>query len=583
MTSASAAVETGRSGRRFEERVDPRTGEKYRAVFVRGEALTVDPLLNKGTCFTPAERDAFGLRGILPPAVSTPEDQARRAYENYLRAPDDVSRYVFLAALQDRNETLFHRLLLEHLQEMVPIVYTPTVGRICEQYSHMYRRPRGVYVSSQDRGRLAEVLANADRWATEIIVVTDNEAILGIGDQGIGGMGIAIGKLALYTVGAGIHPGHGLPLTVDVGTDNQNLLQDPLYLGVRHARLRGEAYFTLLDELAEAIGDVFPGAIVQWEDFASERAFDVLGRYRRRLPSFDDDIQGTAAVVEAGVRTALARVGRRLGDERVVFYGAGAAGAGCALQLRRAMRGDAAIGAQISDRVLCLDSRGLILHDRPGLSGYKVDIAAAPTVVAGWTSPSHGMFGLSDVVRQFKPTILVGVSGQAGAFTEEIVRTMASGCERPIILPLSNPTNRAEAVPGDLLGWTRGAAVVGTGSPFPPVRIDGVNFSIGQCNNAFVFPGIGLGARVVGARWLPDDVFAAAARAVHEFAGSDTQPGASIYPPISALREVSRHVAVAVARAIVGTGEVPALTTDAIEGRVAAAMWQPEYRPYRVA
>jgi malate dehydrogenase (oxaloacetate-decarboxylating) len=582
MTPATTTEIAG-SRKRFDDRTDPRTGEKYRAVFARGEALKVDPLLNKGTCFTLDERDALGLRGILPPAVSTPDEQARRAYENYLHAPDDVSRYVFLAALQDRNETLFYRLLVDHLEEMVPIVYTPTVGRICEQYSHLYRRPRGLYVSSQDRGRVAEVLANAERGPAEIIVVTDNEAILGIGDQGIGGMGIAIGKLALYTAGAGIHPGHSLPLTVDVGTDNQALLQDPLYLGVRHPRLRGEAYSSLLDELVEAIGDVFPGAIVQWEDFASERAFDVFRRYRRLLPSFDDDIQGTAAVVEAGVRTALARVGRRLEDQRIVFFGAGAAGAGCALQLRRALRAGAAGGAQISERVLCLDSRGLILPDRPGLSGYKVDIAAAPSVVAGWTSPSQGMFGLLDVVRQFKPTILVGVSGQPGAFTEELVRTMAASCTRPIILPLSNPTNRAEAAPGDLLAWTRGAAVVGTGSPFPPVLIDGVEYSIGQCNNAFVFPGIGLGARIAGARWLPDAVFAAAARAVHQFVGTDLRPGASIYPSIARLRDVSRDVAVAVAGALVETGDVAPLTRDEIEQRVVAAMWEPVYRPYRAA
>ncbi len=581
MASAPAAVVAGRSDRRFEERIDPRTGGEYRAVFVRGEALKADPLLNKGTCFSESERDTFGLRGILPPAVSTPDEQARRAYENYLRAADDVSRYVFLAALQDRNETLFYRLLRDHLEEMVPIVYTPTVGRVCEQYSHLYRRPRGLYVSSQDRGRVAEVLANAERGRTEVIVVTDSEAILGIGDQGIGGMGIAIGKLALYTAGAGIHPAHGLPITLDVGTDNAALIEDSLYLGVRHARLRGDAYFTLLDELVEAIADVYPGAIVQWEDFASERAFDVLRRYRQRLPSFDDDIQGTAAVVEAGIRTAVARVGRRLSDERIVFFGAGASGAGCALQLHRALTADGA-SPRAFDRVLCLDSRGLILQDRPGLSGYKVDIATPPSVVAGWTPATDGTFRLADVVRHFKPTVLVGVSGQPGAFTEDIVRTMVAGCERPIVLPMSNPTNRAEATPADILNWTRGAAVVGTGSPFPPVQINGTAYSIGQCNNAFVFPGIGLGARVAGARWLPDPVFAAAAQAVHQFVGTDSRPGASMYPSIARLRDVSREVAVAAASALVDAGDVAPLTREEIGRRVSAAMWEPVYRPYRV-
>jgi malate dehydrogenase (oxaloacetate-decarboxylating) len=463
---------------------------------------------------------------------------------------------------------------------MVPIVYTPTVGKVCERYSHIYRRPRGVYVSADDRGRVAEVLANAERDRTEVIVVTDNEAILGIGDQGVGGMGIAVGKLALYTAGAGIHPAHGLPLTLDVGTDNAMLLQDPLYLGVRHPRLRGDAYFSLVDELVQAIGKIFPGAIVQWEDFASQRAFDVLGRYRRRLPSFDDDIQGTGAVVEAGVRTALARVGRRLSEERIVFFGAGASGAGCAMQLHRALQAAGVSETDRSRRVLCLDSRGLILRDRANLSGYKREIAADPAVAAGW-SRSGAAFTLDDVVRHFKPTILVGASGQPGSFTEDIVRTMLAGCDRPIVFALSNPTSRIEASPENILGWTNGAAVVATGSPFAPVSLNGVIHQIGQCNNAFVFPGIGLGASVVRASWLPDDVFAAAARAVSRFAGTDGSPGAALYPPISRLREVSRAVAVAVATVLVETGDVTPVTTDEIESRVAAAMWKPVYQPYR--
>jgi malate dehydrogenase (oxaloacetate-decarboxylating) len=583
MTSSTTTGVAGRSRQRFEERIDSRTGERYRAVFVRGPALKDDPLLNKGTCFTLDERDTFGLRGLLPPAVSSPDDQAQRSYENYLSAGDDVSRYLYLAALQDRNETLFYRLLVDHLDEMVPIVYTPTVGKVCERYSHIYRRPRGVYVSGGDRGRVAEVLANAERDRTEVIVVTDNEAILGIGDQGVGGMGIAVGKLALYTAGAGIHPAHGLPITLDVGTDNAALLADPLYLGARHARLRGDAYFSLLDELADAIGGVFPGAIVQWEDFASSRAFEVLQRYRRRLPSFDDDIQGTGAVVEAGVRTALTRVGRRLADERIVFYGAGASGAGCALQLRRALAAEGASDSQLARRVLCLDSRGLILADRKELTGYKADIAADPSIVAGWSPASDGPFRLVDVVRHFKPTILVGVSGQPGSFTEEVVRAMLAGCDRPIILALSNPTDKVEATPAQILRWTNGAAVVGTGSPFPPTRVNDVVYRIGQCNNALVFPGIGLGARVVGARWLPDEIFAAAARAVNQFTGSGGATGAAIYPPISRLRDVSRDVAAAVARAIVDSGQAPQLTPEEIDDRVEASMWSPVYRPYRVA
>jgi malate dehydrogenase (oxaloacetate-decarboxylating) len=569
--------------RRFEERTDPRTGEAFLAVFSRGSALKDDPILNKGTCFTLDERDALGLRGLLPPAVSTQVEQEARAYENYLKAADDVGRYLFLAALQDRNETLFHRLLVDHLDEMAPVVYTPTVGQVCERYSHIYRRPRGVYVCARDRGHMVDVLRNAERTDTKIIVVTDNEAILGIGDQGIGGMGIAIGKLALYSAGAGIHPAHGLPLNLDVGTDNPVLLGDPLYLGARHPRLRGDEYFSIVDELVEAIAVVCPRAIVQWEDFASERAFRVLERYRRRLPTFDDDIQGTGAMVEAGVRTALRRVGRRLSDERVVFFGAGASGAGCALQMRRAMRADGVPESEIARRVLCLDSRGLILSDRSGLPDYKKGIAVNRSVVDGWSATEDGRFGLADVVRHFQPTILVGASGQPGAFTEEIITSMWQACPRPVILPLSNPTSKAEARPDDLLRWTEGEAVVGTGSPFPAVRVGGTTHHIGQGNNVFVFPGIGLGASVVGATWLPDEVFAAAARAVHEFTGAADTPGVPIYPMMSKLRDVSRVVALAVGRALVDAGAAPPATPREIETRIAAAMWEPRYRPYRPA
>jgi malate dehydrogenase (oxaloacetate-decarboxylating) len=490
---------------------------------------------------------------------------------------------VFLAALQDRNETLFHRLLADHLEEMAPIVYTPTVGQVCESYSHIYRRPRGVYVSARDRGHIIDVLTNARRDDTAIIVVTDNEAILGIGDQGIGGMGIAIGKLALYTAGAGIHPARGLPISLDVGTDNEVLLGDPLYLGERHARLRGEAYFSLVDELVEAIARVFPEAIVQWEDFASERAFRVLDRYRRRLPSFDDDIQGTGAIVEAGIRSALRRVGRRLTDERVVFHGAGASGAGCALQIRRAMRGAGLSDADIARRVLCLDSKGLILDDRPGLPEYKRAVAVPRDLVSGWRSGSADRIGLEDVVREFAPTILVGASGQADAFTEAIVQTMWRGCPRPIVLPLSNPTSRAEATPADILRWTDGQAVVGTGSPFPPVTFGGATHRIGQGNNVFVFPGIGLGASIVRASWLPDEAFAAAASAVHEFTETHGAPDAPIYPAMSHLRDVSRVVAVRVGAALVEQGAARPMAIEELDARVAAAMWEPVYREYRPA
>lgn len=569
---------------RFEARVDPQTGETYLLVFGRGAALKNDPFLNKGTCFTARERDELGLNGLIPPAVSTPNEQETRAYENYLRAGDEVGRYLFLAALQDRNETLFYRLVLNHLEEMIPIIYTPTVGQVCERYSHIYRRPRGLYISTENRGRIEAVLRNTDRDAPQIIVATDNEAILGIGDQGVGGMGIAIGKVALYTAGGGIHPARGLPLDIDVGTDNPALLQDPLYLGVRHRRLRGDEYFALLDELVEALARVFPGAIVQWEDFANARAFEVLRRYRQRIPSFDDDIQGTAAVVEAGIRTALGRIGRRLEDERVVFFGAGASGAGCALQLRRALQAAGLSSADVSRRVLCLDSHGLILEDRPGLAGHKRDVAADPSVVDGWSGAERGRFDLIDVIGHFKPTILIGASGQPGAFTEEVVRRLWDGCHRPVVFVLSNPTTKVEAQPQDVLRWTSGAAIVATGSPFPSVELNGITHHVGQCNNLLVFPGVGLGATIVGARWLPDGVFAAAARAVHEFTCSAAAvAGVPVFPSLSQLRDVSQAVARAVGRALVDAGAASSMTPMEIDDRLAASVWEPVYLPYRAS
>ncbi len=571
--------------KRYEERMDPETGERYLALFERGERIKDDPLLNKGTCFTREEREQLGLQGLLPPAVQSPDEQASRAYENYSKAGDPVQRYLFLAGLQDRNEVLFHRLVLDHLDEMIPIIYTPTVGKACEQYSHIYRRARGVYVSADDRGHVLRLLRNASRMEPRVIVITDNEAILGIGDQGVGGMPIAIGKLALYSVGAGIHPAHCLPIDIDVGTDNPALLGDPLYLGVPRRRMRGAPYFDLLDELVEAIAQAFPHALVQWEDFANRTAFQVLERYRRRLPSFDDDIQGTGAVVAAGIQSAARQVGRRFEDERIVFYGAGAAGGGSALAIRHALR-EAGVseGAQ-SRQVLCLDSHGLIVADRSGLEYPKRELAVDPSMAAKWPRASDGTLGLAQVVRAFRPTVLVGTSGQQGAFREEIVRDMQAGCERPVFLALSNPTSKAEARPDELLRWTNGAAVIGTGSPFPPAQHAGRTYTIGQGNNALVFPGVGLGATAVRARWLPDEAFSAASRSLHEFTVREvgTAAGSPIYPSLNRLRDVSREVAVAVGCALIEQEAAPHLTRSEVEKRVTESMWEPKYLPYRAA
>ena len=567
----------------YEERLDSATGHPYWAVAKRGEALLEDPVLNKGTCFTEEEREVLDLRGLLPPGIATEEEQRARAYENFQRAGGDVQKYLFLAALQDRNETLFYRLLLDHLEEMVPIVYTPTVGRVCEQFSHIYRRPRGVYVSAQDRGHVATILKRAEVQDPRVIVVTDNEAILGIGDQGVGGMGIPIGKLSLYTAAAGIHPSRCLPLDLDVGTDNQALLDDPLYLGVSSRRLRGQAYDELVDELVDGIREVFPNALVQWEDLANRNAFRVLARHRDRILSFNDDIEGTGAVVTAGLRSALKHVGRRLAEERIVFFGAGASGAGCALAMRRALRAEGVPDAELSARVLCLDSKGLIVAGRPGLEAEKATIAADPGLVAGWKTGARDRIALDDVARAFHPTVLVGASGRPGAFTEPIVREIRRHCARPVILPISNPTDSAEAKPSDLLEWTEGAAVVGTGSPFPPVSRNGVTHEIGQGNNVLVFPGVGLGALAVRARRLTDGAFAAAAEAVHRCTPITGSPGESIYPPLQRLREVSREVAVAVGKRLVEEGAADARSAEQVERSVRAMIWEPVYRPYRRA
>lgn len=565
----------------FEERTHPESGERYLEVFERGVALKDNPLLNKGTCFTAEEREELGLVGLLPPAVHTLAEQAQRAYENYLRAVDDVGRYVFLAALQDRNETLFSRLILDHLEEMVPIIYTPTVGKACESYSHIYRRARGLYITPRDRGQVASLLGNAAVSDPRVIVLTDNEAILGIGDQGVGGMPIAIGKLALYSAAAGIHPAACLPIDLDVGTDNATLLDDPLYLGVRQPRLRGAPYLELLDEVVDAITRVFPHALVQWEDFASHNAFTVLDRYRHRVLSFNDDVQGTGAVVVAGLRGAARRAGRPFAEERIVFLGAGASGAGSALAVRTALHESGVSAGDLSRRVLSLDSKGLILADRPGLDDIKRQLAAPADLVESWTMSQGNRFGLADVVRAFRPTALVGLSGQPGAFSESIVRDLIASCPRPTVLALSNPTSKVEATPEEVLRWTNGAAVVGTGSPFEPVTVNGQTFTIGQGNNVLIFPGVGLGATAINARWLPDAAFSAAARALVEFNTAFSSPGDPIFPPLGRLREVARAVALAVAQELVRVDAAPPISDAEIERRVTAMMWTPAYLPYR--
>jgi malic enzyme len=538
---------------------------------LRGPQLLNHPMYNRATAFTREERRELGLEGLLPDVVSSMEQQARRAYGNIVRKSEPLERYIGLAALQDRNEHLFYRVLADHLEEFLPIVYTPTVGLACQQYSRIFRRARGLWITPEHKGRMSEVLTNNPYEDVRLIVVTDNERILGLGDQGAGGMGIPVGKLALYVAGAGIHPAQTLPISLDVGTDNQELLNDDLYIGWRHPRLRGEAYDAVVDEFVRAVKLRFPKALLQWEDFKQWNAFRLLERYRRELPSFNDDIQGTAAVAVAGIYAAARAAARPLAGERLVIAGAGAAGVGIARLFRKALEREGVRGEALVSAVALMDSKGLVVaaedEYRRDLA-WPLELAAAHGLRAG--SP------LAEVVRAAKPTVLVGVSGVPGLFGEQIVRTMAAQVERPAIFPLSNPTSSSEARPADLLAWTGGRALVATGSPFDPVECDGRRVRIGQGNNAFIFPGVGLGVLVSEAREVTDGMFAAAADTLAEQLQEEDREAGSLFPRIAELRRITAKVAEAVVQQAVKDGVARNPPDDAAEA-VAATMWDPLY------
>jgi malic enzyme len=528
-------------------------------------------MYNRSTAFTREERRELGLEGLLPDVVSTIEQQARRAYGNIVRKTDPLERYIGLAALQDRNEHLFYRVLLDHLEKFLPIVYTPTVGLACQQYSRIFRRARGLWITPEHKGRMTEVLANAPYEDVRLIVVTDNERILGLGDQGAGGMGIPIGKLALYCAVAGIHPSQTLPISLDVGTDNKTLLEDDLYIGWRQPRLRGEAYDATVEEFVRAVRQRFPRALLQWEDFKQWNAFRLLDRYRKELPSLNDDIQGTAAVALAGIYAAGRASGTKLADQRVVIAGAGAAGVGIARLFRGALERQGASGETLARAVALLDSKGLLVD---ASDEYRRDLAW-PAALAS----THGLRAgspLLDVVRASRPTILVGVSGVAGLFGETVVREMAAHVDRPVVLPLSNPTSSSEARPADVVAWTGGRGLVATGSPFDPVEIGGRKVRIGQGNNVFVFPGVGLGVLVAEAREVTDGLFAAAADALAREVSEEDLRAGSLYPSVSQLRRITGLVAAAVVREAVRSGIARVAPPEPGEA-VAAAMWEPRY------
>ncbi|MFI5673164.1 NAD-dependent malic enzyme [Streptomyces cellulosae] len=547
----------------------------------RGHAVLSNPRLNRGTAFTRQERHELGLVGLVPPQVLTQDQQAARAYTQFRSQPDDLAKNVYLTALRDRNEVLFHRLLGDHLAEMLPIVYTPTVGTAIERYSYEYRRPRGVYLSVDAPEDIERSLRASGLGADDVdlIVATDGEAILGIGDWGVGGIDIAVGKLAVYTAAAGVDPARTLAVMLDVGTNRQELLDDPLYLGNRHPRVDRESYDAFLDAYVAAATELFPDALLHWEDFGPANARRILDRYREKVFTFNDDIQGTGAVNLAAVLSGVRATGVPLRDHRVVIFGAGTAGIGIADQLRDAMIADGLTPQQATEAIWAVDRHGLLTEGQPDLRDFQTRYVRRGADVAGWRrDDSLGGIPLAEVVDRVRPSVLIGASGQGGAFTEDIVRSMAAHTDSPIVLPLSNPTRLAEAVPADLLRWTDGRALIATGSPFEPVEVAGVTHHIGQANNALVFPGLGLGAAVVRAERVTDGMLVASARAVAEQTDA-TAPGAPVLPLIDRLRETSVAVAVAVARAAVEDGVARETVGDAIEERVRAAMWRPEYPP----
>ncbi|MEM7100956.1 MAG: NAD-dependent malic enzyme [Pseudomonadota bacterium] len=543
----------------------------------RGVQVIQDPLLNKGTAFNQTERDQLQLNGLLPAHISTHEEQLQRAYQTVTAHAEPLDRYVALLALQDRNEHLFYSLLMTYMGEFMPIVYTPTVGLACQHFSHVFQRARGLWITPDMRGRIEAVLRAATHGRDiELIVATDNESILGIGDQGAGGMAISVGKLALYVAGAGINPEKTLPISIDVGTNNQTLLDDDLYLGFKAARLTGEEYQSFVDEFVTAVVNVCPNALLQWEDFRKDNALSILNRHRNGVLSFNDDIQGTGAVALAGLFSALRITQSEMNEHRILIHGAGAAGMGIANQIRATLQGLGQTADEARHQMAVLDSRGLLVNDQPIADEYKKALAwdADRAREAGFADLANRT--LEQVVNTFKPTILIGTSGQAGAFTQSITATMSGYCERPIILPFSNPTSLSEATPADLLRWSDGKALVATGSPFKPVEYEGKTHVIGQGNNVFIFPGLGLGALLAKSTEVTDNMVTAAAAACAESVTQDELDQGMLYPAIERLRDVSANVAKAVALQASAEG-LSNIDESSINTSIDQVMWQPDY------
>ena len=546
---------------------------------VAGPALLETPLLNKGSAFSAEERNSFNLTGLLPHNIETIEEQSLRAYHQLRSFTSDMDKHIYLRNIQDTNETLFYHLVEQHIEEIMPLIYTPTVGQACEKFSQIYRRKRGLFVSYAERHQIDDILQNATKQNVKVIVVTDGERILGLGDQGIGGMGIPIGKLSLYTACGGISPAYCLPILLDVGTNNQQLLDDPMYLGWRNPRISGDEYNEFVDLFIQAVKRRWPEALLQFEDFAQENATPLLNKYRDQLCCFNDDIQGTAAVSVGTLIAACLNKGQKLSEQKIAFLGAGSAGCGIAEHIVRQMQREGLTEAQARSQVFMVDRYGLLTDSMTELQKFQVPLVQKESDIAHWDKSNK--LGLAQVVQQGGVTVLFGVSGQKGLFTQEVIEALCANTEHPIVLPLSNPTTRVEATPQEVMNWSRGKAIIATGSPFPPTTFNGQTFEVSQCNNSYIFPGIGLGVLAAQATSISDNMLMAASQALADISMEYQKAPGAILPPIKVIREISEKIAYAVAVQAVEDKLALPDTAENLQRRIEANFWLPEYRHYR--